>query len=90
MNAYPLLSLAIWLPIIGGALVLLSGGENRLQLSRSLSLVISVATLLITLPLYQGFDEYMNLVMADAEEVHMKTKERKPVGKILLKGDNIT
>ncbi|KAJ0023377.1 hypothetical protein NQD34_003276 [Periophthalmus magnuspinnatus] len=37
-----------------------------------------------------GFDEYMNLVLDDAEEIHMKTKNRKPLGKIMLKGDNIT
>ncbi|XP_020601956.1 small nuclear ribonucleoprotein E-like [Orbicella faveolata] len=37
-----------------------------------------------------GFDEYMNLVLDDAEEVHLKTKKRRPLGRILLKGDNIT
>uniref|UniRef100_A0A087XFS9 Small nuclear ribonucleoprotein E n=1 Tax=Poecilia formosa TaxID=48698 RepID=A0A087XFS9_POEFO len=37
-----------------------------------------------------GFDEYMNLVLDDAEEIHMKTKNRKPLGRIMLKGDNIT
>jgi small nuclear ribonucleoprotein E len=37
-----------------------------------------------------GFDEYMNLVLDEAEEVHMKTKIRKTIGRILLKGDNIT
>ncbi|KAK3097016.1 hypothetical protein FSP39_005613, partial [Pinctada imbricata] len=37
-----------------------------------------------------GFDEYMNLVLDEAEEVHMKTKNRKTLGRILLKGDNIT
>uniref|UniRef100_A0A673W709 Small nuclear ribonucleoprotein E n=1 Tax=Salmo trutta TaxID=8032 RepID=A0A673W709_SALTR len=31
-----------------------------------------------------GFDEYMNLVLDDAEEVHMKTKNRKPLGNIPL------
>ena len=29
----------------------------------------------------QGFDEYMNLVLDEAEEVHMKTKNRKTLGK---------
>ncbi|RLV87364.1 hypothetical protein DV515_00015778 [Chloebia gouldiae] len=37
-----------------------------------------------------GFDEYMNLVLDDAEEIHSKTKARKQLGRIMLKGDNIT
>ncbi|KAJ1436824.1 small ribonucleoprotein particle protein SmE [Ochromonadaceae sp. CCMP2298] len=37
-----------------------------------------------------GFDEYMNVVLDDAVEVNMKTKARKTVGRILLKGDCIT
>mmetsp|Transcript_34900 Transcript_34900/g.64608 ORF Transcript_34900/g.64608 Transcript_34900/m.64608 type:complete len:88 (-) Transcript_34900:190-453(-) len=37
-----------------------------------------------------GFDEYMNLVLDNAEELDMKRKQRKPLGRILLKGDNIT
>merc|ERR1712168_1078377 len=37
-----------------------------------------------------GFDEYMNLVLDDACEVHIKNKTKKPLGRILMKGDNIT
>lgn len=37
-----------------------------------------------------GFDEYMNLVLDDAEEYQVKTKTRKTLGRIMLKGDNIT
>merc|ERR1712198_140358 len=37
-----------------------------------------------------GFDEYMNVMLEQAEEVHMKKGTRKPIGRILLKGDNIT
>ena len=37
-----------------------------------------------------GFDEYMNLILDDAEEIHSKTKSRKQLGQIMLKGDSIT
>ncbi|CAF3210378.1 unnamed protein product [Rotaria socialis] len=37
-----------------------------------------------------GFDEYMNLVLDDAQEVSLKKKEPKQIGRILLKGDNIS
>ncbi|UJR31305.1 hypothetical protein I4U23_018803 [Adineta vaga] len=37
-----------------------------------------------------GFDEYMNLVLDDAEEVLLKKNQRKKIGRILLKGDNIS
>jgi len=37
-----------------------------------------------------GFDEYMNLVLDDSEEISLKKKTRKPLGRILMKGDNIT
>ncbi|CEP00945.1 Small nuclear ribonucleoprotein E [Plasmodiophora brassicae] len=37
-----------------------------------------------------GFDEYMNVVLDDAIEISQKTKVRKALGRILLKGDNIT
>ncbi|KAG2777167.1 hypothetical protein PC129_g5224 [Phytophthora cactorum] len=37
-----------------------------------------------------GFDEYMNLVLDDAEELDVKNLKRTPLGRILLKGDTIT
>ena len=36
-----------------------------------------------------GFDEYMNIVLDDAEEFFPKGKSRKPLGRIMLKGENI-
>merc|ERR1712156_158018 len=36
-----------------------------------------------------GFDEYMNLVVDDAEEIIVKKNTRRAIGRILLKGDNI-
>ena len=37
-----------------------------------------------------GFDEYMNLVLDDADEILLKKNQRKKIGRILLKGDNIS
>lgn len=38
-----------------------------------------------------GFDEFMNVVMDEAAEVFVKeSKPRRELGRILLKGDNIT
>ena len=38
----------------------------------------------------QGFDEFMNLVLDEGEEVSVKRAARKPLGRLLLKGDAIT
>ncbi len=51
----PLLSLSVWLPIIGGVLVLFSGDRNP-QGARRLALLFSIATFLVTLPLWSLFD----------------------------------
>ncbi|KAI7902311.1 small nuclear ribonucleoprotein-like protein E [Cokeromyces recurvatus] len=37
-----------------------------------------------------GFDEFMNLVLDDGEEIDIKNNTRVKVGRLLLKGDNIT
>jgi small nuclear ribonucleoprotein E len=37
-----------------------------------------------------GFDEYMNLVMEDTEEISVKKGTRSYIGRILLKGDNVS
>nr|XP_020847961.1 small nuclear ribonucleoprotein E-like [Phascolarctos cinereus] len=37
-----------------------------------------------------GFNEYINLVLDDAEEIHSKTSSRKQLVQIMLKGDNIS
>uniref|UniRef100_A0A3B0NB28 Small nuclear ribonucleoprotein E n=1 Tax=Theileria annulata TaxID=5874 RepID=A0A3B0NB28_THEAN len=38
----------------------------------------------------RGFDEYMNMVLDNATEVHVKKNVKKDVGRILLKGDCMT
>ena len=55
MQNWPLLSLLIWLPIFGGALVL-ALGERRAQAARWVSLAVALAVFLLSLPLFAGFD----------------------------------
>ena len=55
MNA-PLLSLAIWVPILAGLLVLATGGERNAPLARASALAGAIFGWLVTLPLYAGFD----------------------------------
>jgi NADH-quinone oxidoreductase subunit M len=50
---YPLLSLVIWLPILGGAAILLNGDN---AMTRPLSLIVSLLTLILSVGLYTGFD----------------------------------
>lgn len=52
---WPLLSLAIWVPIIGGMLVLVASEEKHAPMARVLSLVTAIITFLITIPLYTQF-----------------------------------
>ncbi|HMK14397.1 MAG TPA: NADH-quinone oxidoreductase subunit M [Burkholderiales bacterium] len=52
----PLLSLAIWLPILFGLLVLTTGGDRNAPLARWLALAGALLGFLVTLPLYANFD----------------------------------
>ena len=56
MTDIPLLSLAIWVPILGGLLVLATGSDRNAPLARMLALAVAVAGFVVTLPLYSGFD----------------------------------
>ncbi|MBE0510277.1 MAG: NADH-quinone oxidoreductase subunit M [Gammaproteobacteria bacterium] len=52
----PILSLLIWVPIIGGLLVMLAGsGRSGLE-AKVLALLVSLLTFAISLPLFFGFD----------------------------------
>ena len=57
MNMYSnLLSLAIWVPIVAGVLVLATGSDSRAALARIVAFVGALAGFLVTLPLFTGFD----------------------------------
>ncbi|MCB1555447.1 MAG: NADH-quinone oxidoreductase subunit M [Xanthomonadales bacterium] len=54
-SSLPLLSLLIWLPVLGGA-ALLALGQKRAGAARGLALLVALVTLALSLPLYAGHD----------------------------------
>jgi NADH-quinone oxidoreductase subunit M len=52
----PILSLVIWIPIIGGILVLFASKDEQAPLARQIALGASVLTFVLSIPLYTGFD----------------------------------
>ncbi|PWV59250.1 NADH-quinone oxidoreductase subunit M [Plasticicumulans acidivorans] len=55
LSELPLLSLTIWTPILGGIAVLFVGDDSPAK-ARRLALVVAVATFVLSLPLWTGFD----------------------------------
>ncbi len=55
MIDYPLLSLLIWLPIAGGAALLVMDALGN-KACREMALVVSVLTFILSVPLYIGFE----------------------------------
>ena len=51
-----LLSILIWLPILGGILVLATGDDRNAAIARKMGFGFSVATLLLSVLLYRDFD----------------------------------
>ncbi len=56
-NTFPWLTLAIFVPIVFGLLVLALGRDDRPCLTRGLSLIGAIAGFLVTIPVYTGFDK---------------------------------
>ena len=54
-SAFPVLSLLIWLPTLGGALCMLLG-NGRAQAARWLALATALLTFVLSIPLLTGFD----------------------------------
>lgn len=60
-----ILSLLIWLPILGGILALLTGGDKHANQARLIALITSLITLLLCIPLYLHYNAnvyYMQFV----------------------------
>ncbi len=56
MTDLPIISLAIWVPILAGIAVLFTGDDRRACLARWMALAGSIAGFLVTLPLYTEFN----------------------------------
>jgi len=56
MTGMPFLSLAIWIPILGGLLVLATGSDRNAPLARSLAMFVALAGFAVTVPLFVLFD----------------------------------
>lgn len=56
--SYPLLSLLIWLPIIGGIGIFLVGGDKYPDRARWMALIVSILCLALCIPLWQSFDPH--------------------------------
>jgi len=54
-NDLPLLSLLVWLPVVGG-LITLTAGDRESTGAKRIAFVFSIATLLLCIPLYTAFD----------------------------------
>ena len=52
---WPILSLTVWLPIIGGFMVMASG-DREVNATRWTALIISILTFVVSLPLWFAFD----------------------------------
>jgi NADH-quinone oxidoreductase subunit M len=55
-NNIPYLSLAIWLPIAFGVLIMALGNDKNAGMVRGASLIAALISFVVTLPLYFGFD----------------------------------
>lgn len=77
LASLPLLSLLIWIPVIGGTLVLMTGSDKHATQARIVALIISLLCILICVPLYMNFDIYSegwqfreHLVWIPAYKIH--------------------
>ncbi|MDR3477118.1 MAG: NADH-quinone oxidoreductase subunit M [Gammaproteobacteria bacterium] len=52
----PLLSILIWLPVLGAVVVLLTGGDKNAKLARIIGSSVAFANLMLCIPLYLYFD----------------------------------
>ena len=55
-SQFPLLSILIWLPVVGAVLCLCTGGDKNANIARGIAVVVALLNFLLCIPLYLGFD----------------------------------
>lgn len=53
---WPLLSILIWLPLVGAFLALCTGSDKHANVARAIAVVVALLNLFLCIPLYLGFD----------------------------------
>jgi len=56
MSSLPLLSLIVWVPILGGVWILYQGAQGHVEVAKKHSLWVAILTFILSVPLYVGFD----------------------------------
>ncbi len=54
----PLLSLMIWIPILGGIMVLMTGNDKHATQARIIAIIIALINMALCIPLYLGFNTH--------------------------------
>ena len=67
---WPLLSLVIWTPIIGGLLLLAIAQKGSAANTRIISLLISIITFILSIPLYTNFDTTTSVMQFAEMQLH--------------------
>lgn len=56
MGHFPILTVLIWLPVIGAILSLVTGGDKNANWARTIAVIVVIANLVLCVPLYLSFD----------------------------------
>lgn len=56
MLTHSLLSILIWLPVLGAVGALMTGDDKNANIARTIAVIVSIANMLLCIPLYLGFD----------------------------------
>ncbi len=56
LYSFPLLSVLIWLPIIGGVIILMTGDDKNAEAAKIIAVVVATASIVLCVPLFFDFN----------------------------------